>query len=173
MGACHQRRVVVVGRRAAASSNAARTTTRVRANRMARAVRGASRSSASKWKILEEFCEGRAGNRHSRHRRLQSRRQHRRRLLRRQPEARHSAGMLLRPFLRPAMKRPQSHDHHRRAYARVVYSKERRCPGVEYRGNEIDYVAKARCEVDSEFGRGRTRHNCSNYPALATARASA
>jgi len=48
--------------------------------------------------------------------------------------------------LRPAMRRPNLTIITGAHTQRVIFE-GRRCTGVEYRGNEIDYVAKARCEV--------------------------
>lgn len=49
-------------------------------------------------------------------------------------------------FLRPALKRPNLTIITGALTQRVVFE-GRRCVGVEYRGNDIDYIAKARCEV--------------------------
>jgi choline dehydrogenase len=49
-------------------------------------------------------------------------------------------------FLRPAMKR-QNLTIITGAHTRRVVFDGRRCTGVEYRGNETEYFAKARCEV--------------------------
>ncbi|MBN3850555.1 choline dehydrogenase [Paraburkholderia sp. Ac-20342] len=49
-------------------------------------------------------------------------------------------------FLRPAMKRPNLTVMTGAHTQRVVFE-GRRCTGVEYRGGEVDYLARARCEV--------------------------
>jgi choline dehydrogenase len=49
-------------------------------------------------------------------------------------------------FLRPALKRPNLTVITGAVTQRVVFD-GRRCTGVEYHGNNIDYFAKARCEV--------------------------
>lgn len=49
-------------------------------------------------------------------------------------------------FLRPALKRPNLTIITGALTQRVVFE-GRRCVGVEYRGNDVDYLAKARCEV--------------------------
>uniref|UniRef100_E1T3U2 Glucose-methanol-choline oxidoreductase n=1 Tax=Burkholderia sp. (strain CCGE1003) TaxID=640512 RepID=E1T3U2_BURSG len=49
-------------------------------------------------------------------------------------------------FLRPAMRRPNLTVITGAHTQRVIFE-GRRCAGVEYRGNGIDFVAKARCEV--------------------------
>jgi len=49
-------------------------------------------------------------------------------------------------FLRPAMKRPNLTVMTGAHTQRVVFE-GRRCMGVEYRGGDVDYLAKARCEV--------------------------
>jgi choline dehydrogenase len=49
-------------------------------------------------------------------------------------------------FLRPALRRPNLTVITGAVTQRVVFD-GRRCTGVEYRGNDTDYFAKARCEV--------------------------
>ncbi|NIF55944.1 GMC family oxidoreductase N-terminal domain-containing protein [Burkholderia sp. Ax-1724] len=49
-------------------------------------------------------------------------------------------------FLRPAVKRPNLTVMTGAHTQRVVFE-GRRCTGVEYRGGEVDYLARARCEV--------------------------
>jgi choline dehydrogenase len=49
-------------------------------------------------------------------------------------------------FLRPALKRPNLTIITGAVTQRIVFE-GRRCTGVEYRGNDTDYLAKARCEV--------------------------
>ncbi|OLL29379.1 choline dehydrogenase [Burkholderia sp. SRS-W-2-2016] len=49
-------------------------------------------------------------------------------------------------FLRPAMQRPNLTVITGAHTQRVVFE-GRRCVGVEYRGGDVDYIAKARCEV--------------------------
>ncbi|MBC8727001.1 GMC family oxidoreductase [Paraburkholderia sp. UCT2] len=49
-------------------------------------------------------------------------------------------------FLRPALKR-ENLTVITGAYTQRVVFDGRRCTGVEYRGGEVDYLAKARCEV--------------------------